>query len=52
LRLWLLLFYTLEWAKEALKRLAGHKRSVRRDRMNAYRDLLAILLREPVEIDP
>lgn len=39
-RRWLLLHYTYEWTIEALKWLVGHKRPLRRGRMQAYWQVL------------
>ncbi len=43
LRLWLLLLFALEWAKEATKGLLGHKRTVRWQRLREYALLLRAL---------
>jgi GT2 family glycosyltransferase len=45
LRSWLLLNYVYEWVVEAAKWLAGHKRSLRRARMDAYEQVLRSGLR-------
>jgi GT2 family glycosyltransferase len=44
-RAWLLLNYVYEWAVEALKWTAGHERTLRRERMRAYCQVLRSGLR-------
>ncbi|MBN1640796.1 MAG: glycosyltransferase family 2 protein [Anaerolineae bacterium] len=44
-RQWLLVHYRYEWTVEALKWLAGHRRDLRRARMDAYRQVIRSGLR-------
>ena len=44
-RIWLLVHYASEWTLEALKWLAGHKRPLRRARLEAYGEVLRSRLR-------
>jgi N-acetylglucosaminyl-diphospho-decaprenol L-rhamnosyltransferase len=44
LRLWLTVLYALEWVKETLKWLMGHKRPLRRQRMTHYQTLIRQLI--------
>lgn len=47
LRWWLLGTFVLQWLREACKWLLGHKRSLRSERMAAYRQVLRSRLRSP-----
>lgn len=47
LRVFILVAFAVEWVIEAMKWLLGSRRSLRRDRMAAYRQLLASRLAEP-----
>lgn len=47
LRWWLLGTFALQWLREGCKWLLGHKRSLRSERMAAYRQVLRSRLRSP-----
>ncbi len=43
---WLVFLYAVEWGQEGLKWLVGHKRPLRRERMEHYQTLIKQLIRE------
>ncbi len=51
LRVFILASFAVEWCLEAAKWLLGLKRTLRRDRMTAYRQLLKSRLREGKQVD-
>jgi GT2 family glycosyltransferase len=47
LRIFLWVTFIIQWAEETAKWLIGHRRTLRRERMTAYRQVLRVLRHEP-----